>query len=129
MRFTLVLFVVFFGLNSVTAQNLNRQFVKIELTEQGADIQVSDGKYVVALLAEQIIQTTFFPQGSAVKIDSSHAVLLQAQANPWELLEIETVALKEGKSKMYILKSGAVGVKIITKPFDISYFYKTTEVS
>ena len=30
---------------------------------------------------------------------------------------------------MYILKSGAVGVKIITKPFDISYFYKTTEVS
>ena len=129
MRFTLVLFVVLFGRNSVTAQNLNRQFVKIELTEQGADIQVSDGKYVVALLAEQIIQTTFFPQGSAVKIDSSHAVLLQAQANPWELLEIETVALKEGKSKMYILKSGAVGVKIITKPFDISYFYKTTEVS
>jgi alpha-glucosidase (family GH31 glycosyl hydrolase) len=129
MRFTLVLFVVLFGLKNVTAQNLNRQFVKIELTEQGADIQVSDGKYVVALLSEQIIQTTFFPNGSAEKIDSSHAVLLQAQANPWELQEIQTEAVKEGKSKMYILKSGEVGVKIITKPFDISYFYKTTEVS
>ena len=56
MRFTFLLFVVFFGLNSVLAQNQNRQFVKIELTEQGAEIQVSDGKYVVALLSEHIIQ-------------------------------------------------------------------------
>jgi oligosaccharide 4-alpha-D-glucosyltransferase len=129
MRFTFLLLFVLFGLNSLLAQNPNRQFVKIELTEQGAEIQVSDGKYVVALLSEHIIQSAFFPNGSAEQIDSSHAVLLQAQVNPWELQEIQTEAVKEGKSKMYILKSGAVGVKIITKPFDVSYFYKTTEVS
>ena len=129
MRFTFLLFVVLFGLNSVLAQNPNRQFVKIELTEQGAEIQVSDGKYVVALLSEQIIQSAFFPKGTSEKTDSSHAVLLQAQVNPWELQEVQSEAVKEGKSKMYILKSGAVGVKIITNPFDISYYYKTTEVS
>ena len=129
MRFTFLLFVVFFGLNSVLAQNQNRQFVKIELTEQGAEIQVSDGKYVVALLSEHIIQSAFFPKGASEKMDSSHSVLLQAQVNPWELQEANTNAAKEANTKMYILRSGAVGVKIITKPFDISYFYKTTEVS
>jgi len=40
MRFTFLLLVVLFGLNSLLAQNPNRQFVKIELTEQGAEIQV-----------------------------------------------------------------------------------------
>ena len=117
MRFTFLLLVVLFGLNSLLAQNLNRQFVKIELTEQGAEIQVSDGKYVVALLSEHIIQSAFFPKGASEKMDSSHSVLLQAQVNPWELQEANTNAAKEANTKMYILRSGAVGVKIITKPF------------
>lgn len=129
MRCAFLFFSFLFGLKTFFAQNTNRQFVKIELTEQGAEILVSDGRYQVNLLSDKIIQTSFFPNGTSENIDSSHAVILQAQVNPWELQEVQTEALKEGKTKMYILKNGAVGVKINSKPFDISYFYKTTEVS
>ncbi|MFM7006687.1 MAG: TIM-barrel domain-containing protein [Flavobacteriales bacterium] len=126
MRFQILLFAFLFGSISLFGQNQKRQFVGIELTDAGAEIQVSDGKYAIALLSERIIQTAFFPKGTPEKIDASHAVQLQALSKPWELQEVQT---EEGTTKIYILKSGAVGVKIITKPFDVSYFYKTTEVS
>jgi alpha-glucosidase (family GH31 glycosyl hydrolase) len=129
MRFQILLFAFLFVTISLFGQNQKRQFVGIELTEQGAEIQVTDGKYVISKLAERIIQTAFIPKGAAEKLDSSHAVQLQIQSNPWGLQDVATEAVKEGESKMYILKSGDIGVKILTKPFDIFYFYKNTEVS
>lgn len=129
MHFQSLLFAVLFAATALFGQNSKRQFVGIELTEKGAEIQVSDGKYIISKLSECIIQTAFIPKGEAEKSDSSHAVLLQYQANSWEFQDLQTEAVKEVKSKMYILKSGAIGVKILTQPFDISYFYKTTEVS
>ncbi|MFM8964087.1 MAG: TIM-barrel domain-containing protein, partial [Sphingomonadales bacterium] len=122
-------FAVLFSATALFGQHSTRQFTGIELTENGAEIQFSDGKYVISKLSESIIQTAFIPKGESEKSDSSHAVLLQYQSNSWEFQDVQTEAVKEGKSKMYILKSGAIGVKILTQPFDISYFYKTTEVS
>ena len=84
MRFSLLLFVVLFGLNTVVAQNPIRQFVGIELTDAGAEIQVSDGKYLIAPLSGKIIQTIFIPTSSPstrnesqFQIDTSHAVMLK----------------------------------------------------
>ena len=129
MRFQSFLFALFFTATALVAQNSARQFVGIELTQQGAEILVNDGKYVMSKLSERIIQTAFIPKGSTEQLESSHAVQLQAQSNPWGLQDVATEAGKEGESKMYILKSGDIGIKIVTKPFDISYFYKATEVS
>lgn len=129
MHFQSLLFAVLFAATALFGQHTKRQFTGIELTEKGAEIQVSDGKYVISKISEYIIQTAFIPKGESEKSDSSHAVLLQYQSNSWEFQDVQTEAVKEGKSKMYILKSGAIGVKILTQPFDISYFYKSTEVS
>lgn len=129
MRFHFLLFALFFAATAFFGQNPTRQFVGIELTEQGAEILVSDGKYVVSKLAERIIQTVFFPNGTTAQIDSSHAVQLQAQTNSWGLQDFQTETVNDGKTKIYSLKSGDIGLKILTKPFDIIYFYKTTEVS
>lgn len=129
MRFHLLLFVFLFGALTTFGQHQKRQFVGIELTDAGAEIQVSDGKYIVSQLSPSIVQTMFIPNGASEKLDSSHAVGLSAKMRAWELQDVQTAAAKEGGSKMYILKNGAVGVKIMTKPFDISYFYNTTEVS
>ncbi|MFM7643867.1 MAG: TIM-barrel domain-containing protein [Sphingomonadales bacterium] len=129
MHFQSLLFAVLFAATALFGQHTKRQFTGIELTEKGAEIQVSDGKYVISKISEYIIQTAFIPKVESEKSDSSHAVLLQYQSNSWEFQDVQTEAVKEGKSKMYILKSGAIGVKILTQPFDISYFYKTTEVS
>lgn len=129
MRFHLLLFVFLSGALLTFGQNQKRQFVGIELTDAGAEIQVSDGKYIIAQLSAYIVQTTFIPNGASEKLDSSHAVRIDAQTRPWEIQDGPTAAVKDGNSKMYILKNGEVGVKILTKPFDITYFYKSTEVS
>lgn len=129
MRFQSFLFALFFTATALVAQNSARQFLGIELTEEGAVILVNDGKYVVSKLSERIIQTAYIPKGSTEQLESSHAVQLQAQSNSWSLNEVQTEAVIVGKTKMYILKSGNIGVKILTNPFDISYFYKATEIS
>lgn len=129
MRFQSFLFALFFTATALVAQNSARQFLGIELTEEGAVILVNDGKYVVSKLSERIIQTAYIPKGSTEQLESSHAVQLQVQSNSWSLNEVQTEAAIVGKTKMYILKSGDIGVKILTNPFDISYFYKATEIS
>lgn len=129
MRFQSFLFALFFTATALVAQNSARQFLGIELTEEGAVILVNDGKYVMSKLSERIIQAAFIPKGSTEQLESSHAVQLQVQNNSWSLNEVQTEAAIVGKTKMYILKSGDIGVKILTNPFDISYFYKATEVS
>ena len=61
MRFQFLLFAVLFAASSFFGQQTNRQFEGIELTQQGAQIKVSDGIYLIAPLTDKIIQTTFFP--------------------------------------------------------------------
>ena len=138
MRFTFLLFVVLFGLNTVVAQNPNRQFVGIELTDAGAEIQVSDGKYLIAPLSGKIIQTIFIPTSSPstrnesqFQIDTSHAVMLKPSKDLlWTLDRVVQEAGSEmGKTSMYILKCGLLEMQISTNPFHINYTYMSVGLS
>jgi alpha-glucosidase (family GH31 glycosyl hydrolase) len=138
MRFSLLLFVVLFGLNTVVAQNPNRQFVGIELTDAGAVIQVSDGKYLIAPLSGKIIQTIFIPTSSPstrnesqFQIDTSHAVMLKPSKDLlWTLDRVVQEAGSEmGKTSMYILKCGLLEMQISTNPFHINYTYMSVGLS
>lgn len=138
MRFTFLLFVVLFGLNTVVAQNPNRQFVGIELTDAGAEIQVSDGKYLIAPLSGKIIQTIFIPtpspstrNESQFQIDTSHAVMLKPSKDLlWTLDRVVQEAGSEmGKTSMYILKCGLLEMQISTNPFHINYTYMSVGLS
>ena len=138
MRFSLLLFVVLFGLNTVVAQNPNRQFVGIELTDAGAEIQVSDGKYLIAPLSGKIIQTIFIPTSSPstrnesqFQIDTSHAVMLKPSKDLlWTLDRVVQEAGSEmGKTSMYILKCGLLEMQISTNPFHINYTYMSVGLS
>jgi alpha-glucosidase (family GH31 glycosyl hydrolase) len=138
MRFSLLLFVVLFGLNTVVAQNPNRQFVGIELTDAGAEIQVSDGKYLIAPLSGKIIQTIFIPTSSPstrnesqFQIDTSHAAMLKPSKDLlWTLDRVVQEAGSEmGKTSMYILKCGLLEMQISTNPFHINYTYMSVGLS
>lgn len=138
MRFTFLLFVVLFGLNTVVAQNPNRQFVGIELTDAGAEIQVSDGKYLIAPLSGKILQTIFIPTSSPstrnesqFQIDTSHAVMLKPSKDLlWTLDRVVQEAGSEmGKTSMYILKCGLLEMQISTNPFHINYTYMSVGLS
>lgn len=138
MRFTFLLFVVLFGLNTVVAQNPNRQFIGIELTDAGAEIQVSDGKYLIAPLSGKIIQTIFIPTSSPstrnesqFQIDTSHAAMLKPSKDLlWTLDRVVQEAGSEmGKTSMYILKCGLLEMQISTNPFHINYTYMSVGLS
>ena len=59
------------------AQNPNRQFISFNPSANGAEVQVSDGKYLIKFYSKNIIETTFIPVGKNENIEPSHAVIMQ----------------------------------------------------
>jgi alpha-glucosidase (family GH31 glycosyl hydrolase) len=131
MRFTFLLFVVLFGLNSVLAQNPNRQFIAFNQNNGQQEVLVSDGKYIFQFYNSNIVETIFIPTGQAEDIAPSHAVILKSN--------VKFVPYKEhkenGKTVAYefsqpLNKDGhTISVRIQINPFQISYWYQGKQVT
>lgn len=125
----LLLWVVFIS-NPTLAQNNERQFIGLDLTKQGAEIRVSDGKYIVTTLNNYTIQTTFYPNDSSLismdqlyEMDSSHAVILKSREYSWngrieDELDPES---QNGYTDRIILNSGRLELQIFKDPFFLQY--------
>ena len=109
--FKIVIFFLFITQISI-AQNSNRIFKNVKQTENGLEINVNDGKYIITFINEKIVETTFVPQGEKL-IENSHAVILKPK-------KIEIIPVIGSKSEFY---SDGISVHIQHNPFQIIYKY------
>jgi oligosaccharide 4-alpha-D-glucosyltransferase len=93
------------------AQNPNRKYEKCTLKEGVLTINTSDGDYLMKIISEKIIETSFIPKGE--KFNSiSHAVVLDSK---------KTISnLKENKNSV-TFSTPKVIVSVEKNPFKISY--------
>lgn len=109
--FNLLLFLT--GFASI-AQSGNRQFKELNLKEESIEITVSDGRYVISPVSDNIIHTSFYPAGSELKDFSFGVTGVKPKVNSFHLLE---------ERNSVILKSGGMQVRITKQPFSVSYYF------
>jgi len=98
----------------VTAQNANRKFEKITNFGTYIEVKTNDGLYRFQPYGNEIIETSFIPNGEIFSANS-HAIVLKPDAV--EMKIIETAGLTEIKMK-------DISVKIAHSPFQVAYYYE-----
>ncbi|WP_298880548.1 TIM-barrel domain-containing protein [uncultured Polaribacter sp.] len=106
----LLLFISF----SVSSQNSKRVFKNIIQTNNGLEINVNDGKYVLKFYSDKIVETSFIPNGEQF-INKSNAVVLK----PKKVDVIPIVAKTES-----IFSTNEISIHINHKPFQVKYLDK-----
>ena len=69
------------------AQNVNRKYLSHEWKDNVLEIKTSDGTYFIQSYTDQIIETSFVPNGEKFN-SNSHAVVLQPNQHSWYFKEI-----------------------------------------
>lgn len=96
------------------AQNSNRKFEQYKKTGNGIEISTSDGKYILKPYSDNIIETSFIPNGEVFNPES-HAVILVPK-------KVKT-KITDTKSTLTFATGGLTAI-IQKSPFKISYLYK-----
>lgn len=112
MKFLLVVFVLFSAY--AHAQNSNRIYQSVAKNDSCIEVKTSDGCYFFSAYSENIIETTFVPNGESFLVES-HAVVQVKTKNLFKL--------KESKTDVRLFTKG-IQVIITKQPFQLSYFYK-----
>ena len=109
-------FTVFFILSVSfgNAQNATRKFEGITKYNNFVEVKTNDGLYRFQPYGNEIIETSFIPNGEIFN-SNSHAVVLKPK--PVKIKIIETSNLTE-------IKMLDISVKIAHAPFQISYYYE-----
>ena len=109
-------FAVLFILTSlyITAQNPNRKFESFINYSTYVEVKTNDGVYRFQPYRNEIIETSFIPNGESFNT-ISHAVVLNPEKV--EMKVIETSGLTEIKMK-------DISVKIKHSPFQVAYYYE-----
>ena len=100
--------------NSVCAQNAQRQFGSYAMAGNVLEVQASDGKYRIVAYSDQIVETSFIPQGEQF-ISASEAVVMSP-------LSLKT-QLQDSDAELELITPG-ITVRIQKSPFKISYWYQ-----
>ncbi|WP_395074665.1 TIM-barrel domain-containing protein [Flavobacterium sp.] len=100
------------------AQNANRKFEKATLKEGVLTINTSDGDYLVKIISEKIMETSFISKGETFN-PISHAVVLKPKTG--------NLILNETSKKLDYYSDG-IAINIQKNPFLISYSYKKNPV-
>ncbi len=110
------------------AQNPNRQFIAFNPSVNGAEVKVSDGKYLIKFYSNNIIETTFIPVGKNENIEPSHAVIMQPMPSD---LSYTVEASKPGHIVAYqfSLSKTSISARIQIEPFQISFWYQGRQIS
>ncbi|HLT33856.1 MAG TPA: hypothetical protein VKZ98_08710, partial [Aquaticitalea sp.] len=96
------------------AQNTSRTFESVDFKNNQLEIKVNDGVYKIIPYTNEIVETTFIPNGEIFN-PASHAVILKPENVPLEFLQNIT---------SFELKTEGISVTIQKQPFQISYSYK-----
>jgi alpha-glucosidase (family GH31 glycosyl hydrolase) len=112
LKLTILLFIV--STTIFYAQNPNRKFEKITKFDSHVEVKTNDGLYRFQPYGNEIIETSFIPNGETFN-PNSHAVVLKTK--PVEIELIETNGLTE-------IKMLDISIKIKHSPFQISYYYE-----
>ena len=109
-------FTVFFllSISYGIAQNSNRKFETIKAYNNYVEVKTNDGLYRFQPYGNEIIETSFIPNGE-VFIPASHTVVLKPKPVKMEI--IETSNLTE-------IKLLDISIKISHVPFQVSYYYE-----
>jgi oligosaccharide 4-alpha-D-glucosyltransferase len=98
------------------AQNADRTFESVFYNDISSfiTIRVSDGMYTIQVYNDEIIETTFIPNGE-IENNDSHAVVMESVFTKTDF--------KENTKKITFTTDG-ISVDIQKSPFQISYSYK-----
>jgi oligosaccharide 4-alpha-D-glucosyltransferase len=99
---------------SGVAQNSNRIYKSFNENEDLLEVYTSDGTYRIKVYSEEIIETSFIPEGETFN-PISHAVVLTPQKINTKVDESET---------NLIYSTTGISVNIDKNPFKIKYYYK-----
>ncbi|MDP3312452.1 TIM-barrel domain-containing protein [Lutibacter sp.] len=99
---------------SLNAQNKDREFISLVEKDGYVAIKTTDGFYRIQSYSNQIIETSFIPNGEIFN-PISHAVVLKPIEDKFKILENE--------NSIQIITSG-ISVQITKSPFQIFYSYK-----
>ncbi|QYJ68662.1 glycoside hydrolase family 31 protein [Flavobacterium litorale] len=97
-----------------TAQNSSRKLQGTQRFENRIALTTNDGRYIIKPYSENIVQTSFIPNGEEID-RNSHAVVMEPQ-------EVKT-SYKESNDKITYTTKG-IEIVIDKSPFKISYYYK-----
>jgi oligosaccharide 4-alpha-D-glucosyltransferase len=118
MRYFLIIAVLILGVFTSKAQNTNRIYQSHSEENGILEVNTNDGQYRFQFYTENILETTFIPEGEIVD-SASHAVVLQPEP-------VQTFYKEEG-SVLAFATSG-IALLITKKPFKITYQYKGQEL-
>ena len=96
------------------AQNVQRTYKGFTKTDSALVIQTSDGSYLISAISDQVIETTFLPNGESMQ-KSSHAVVLPKLSN--------AIKVNETKEDLTLTNSN-MQVIVSKQPFQLNYFYQ-----
>jgi oligosaccharide 4-alpha-D-glucosyltransferase len=96
------------------AQNADRHYTGMQLSDAGVEIATNDGRYLIKSYSPEIVETSFVPKGEQAQA-GSHAVVLAPAAR--------ALAVKESAGRIELATSGIV-VTVEKSPFRIAYAYK-----
>ena len=98
----------------IHAQNAQRELVNFAQQNGVVTINTNDGAYVIKSYSDQIIETTFIPQGQSQQ-HQSHAVIRAPQTRDFVITEQD--------NGVNIATQG-IQIALTKKPFKIEYWYR-----
>ncbi|KAB8155804.1 DUF5110 domain-containing protein [Kordia sp. TARA_039_SRF] len=114
MKIRNILFISCLWFSFSLAQNAERKFIQYSESVNVHAIDVSDGRYYIRFISDDMVGTTFLPKGQKIT-SKSHAVILK------NIQKISSV--KESDTSVDLISDG-ISVHIQKSPFQISYKYK-----
>lgn len=109
-----ILFISCLWFSFSLAQNTERKFINYSESVNVHSIEVSDGRYFIRLINDNMVGTTFIPKGQKIT-SPSNAVILK------DIQKIKNVS--ETSTSVDLISDG-ISVHIQKSPFQISYKYK-----
>lgn len=100
--------------SSLFAQSEQRKFKGFKDFKNQLEVYTNDGKYIIKVYNDKIIETSFIPKGETFD-KFSYAVVMKP-------VETETQVIENNQSLTY--KTDGISVKIEKSPFKISYYFK-----
>ncbi|EDP96605.1 TIM-barrel domain-containing protein [Kordia algicida OT-1] len=114
MKLVKILLISLLSVQFALAQNTERKFINYSESVNVHSVEVSDGRYFIRLINDNMVGTTFIPKGQKIT-SPSHAVILK------DIQKIKNVS--ETSTSVDLISDG-ISVHIQKSPFQISYKYK-----
>ena len=111
-KVSLILFCLLSSL--LSAQNSNRSYQTYDIEQNVVTLNVNDGRYRIEFYSDEIVETSFVPQGEEYQA-TSHAVVVKPQ-------EVN-LSIKDVGDQL-IVSNEVVDLRISKSPFQIAYYFK-----